>query len=292
MFQAFLDKVLPDRDSQRVLAEFVGYIFTRKLKLEKALLLHGGGSNGKSVFFEVLTAMLGSENTCSYSLSSLTDSRSAYYRAMLADKLVNYTSEVEGKLEASLFKQIVSCEPVEARLPYGKPFILTDYAKLIFNANNLPKDVEHTHAFFRRFLIIPFTVTIPEDEADVKLASKIIDEELSGVFNWALDGLQRVLMQSGFSECKAARQAIDQYKRESDSVKMYVEEHDLVCSLDGFETLKDLFQGYKRFCDDDGYRTLGKQNFSKRLELCGFVKSKRNFAWGFDCKRQPQTAPF
>jgi putative DNA primase/helicase len=75
---------------------------------------------------------------------------------------------------------------------------MTDYAKLIFNCNELPKDVEQTEAYFRRFLIIPFNVTIPEHEQDKELAKKIIDNELSGVFNWVLSGLKRLLMQQRF----------------------------------------------------------------------------------------------
>ena len=93
-------------------------------------------------------------------MQSLTN-ENGYFRAKLANKLVNYASEINGKLESAIFKQLVSGEPVEARLPYGEPFTLKQYAKLIFNCNELPKDVEHTNAYFRRFLIIPFDVTIP-----------------------------------------------------------------------------------------------------------------------------------
>ncbi|MCF8382104.1 MAG: DUF5906 domain-containing protein [Chlorobium sp.] len=292
LFRSFLERVLPDPDSQRVLAEFVGYVFIRGLKLEKALMLYGGGANGKSVFFDILLALLGSDNASSYSLASLTDSRNAYYRAMLADKLVNYASEINSKVEASIFKQIVSGEPVEARLPYGKPFILKEYAKLIFNANELPRDVEHTNAYFRRFLIIPFTVTIPEHEQDKQLAGKIIASELPGVFNWALEGLRRLLQQKNFSNCDAARHAVDQYKRESDSVQMFVDDRALEPSGVGFETLGDLYKGYKSFCADDGYRELNKRNFSKRLEACGFEKVKRGTGWGFGCSRRADEEPF
>jgi len=285
VFMAFLCKVLPDSESQRALAEFVGYLFVRHLKLEKALLLYGSGANGKSVWFDVLLALLGNENASSYSLSSLTDSRNGYYRAMISDKLVNYASEINGKLETHLFKQIVSGEPVEGRLPYEKPFIMRHYAKLIFNANELPRDVEHTHAFFRRFLIIPFLVTIPDIEQDKQLAEKIISAELPGVLNWALEGLVRVLMQGRFSDCAAADQALEQYKQESDSVQMFVAEQSLVPSCNHFELINDVFRGYKQFCSDDNYRPLGKQNFTKRFVACGFEKHKKGIGWGFYCER-------
>ena len=62
-------------------------------------------------------------------MQSLTNDN-GYYRAMIANKLVNYASEINGKLIASLFKQLVSGEPVEARLPYGRPFTLTSMQSL------------------------------------------------------------------------------------------------------------------------------------------------------------------
>jgi putative DNA primase/helicase len=198
LFEAYLNKVLPDPERQRVLAEYLGFVFIKHgsntLKEEKALILYGTGANGKSVFFEIVTAMFGRQNVSNYSLQSLTEEK-GFYRAKISNKLVNYASEINGKLEASLFKAMVSGEPVEACLKYGQPFTMDDYAKLIFNCNELPKDVEHTNAYFRRFLIIPFDVTIPEHEQDKNLHAKIIEKELSGVFNWVLQGLNRLLEQ-------------------------------------------------------------------------------------------------
>src|SRR5581483_6514634 len=203
-WQAFLDYVLPDQTRQDVCAEFVGYCFT-DLKLEKAFLPYGAGANGKSVFFDVITALLGQENITHFSLQSLGHE---YSRAKLANKLLNYASEISTRLESETLKKLASGEPVEARLPYGQPFILTGYAKLAFNCNELPRDVEHTEAFFRRFLIVPFDVTVPEEMRNPNLAREIIAGELPGIFNWVLAGLKRLLRQKNFTECLAVRQAV------------------------------------------------------------------------------------
>ncbi|MEI8032379.1 MAG: phage/plasmid primase, P4 family [Chlorobiaceae bacterium] len=275
LFKDYLNRVLPDRESQMALAEYCGYIFVR-LKLEKVLLLYGSGANGKSVFYEVLTALLGPQNCSGYSLSSLTDSRSGYHRAKLADKLVNYASEIHGNLQADIFKQLASGEPVEARLPYEHPFIMTNYARLIFNANELPRDVEHSHAFFRRFLIIPFTETIPADEQDIDLPRKIISKELPGVFNWVLQGLNRLLQQRRFSQCKAAERVLFQYQKESDSVAMFLEDRGYKRSAEHHEALGDLYKEYRTFCLDDGFRALGKTKFSGRLKTSGIDVRKLN----------------
>jgi putative DNA primase/helicase len=276
LFQKYLDEVLPNKDKQKVFAEFCGYIFIKPsvLKLEKMLILLGTGANGKSVFFEILNALLGSENISNYSLQSLTND-TGYQRAKIANKLVNYASEINGKLETDVFKQMASGEPIEARLPYGEPFILNDYAKLIFNCNELPKDVEHTNAFFRRFLIIGFDITIPESKQDKQLANKIIESELSGVFNWILFGLERVLKQKKFSKCLAVDNARSDYEKQSDSVKMFVEDFEYRTSTD-FTTIKDLYIQYKTFCIEDGFRPVNKSNFMKRLRHFKIIVERKS----------------
>jgi putative DNA primase/helicase len=278
LFKKYLDRVLPDPESQKVLAEYLGYIFIKNtglLKLEKALILYGGGQNGKSVLFDIVNALLGADNVSSYSLQSLTNDN-GYFRAKISNKLVNYASEINGKLETSIFKQLVSGEPVEARLPYGQPFLLKQYAKLIFNCNELPKDIEQTNAYFRRFLIIPFDVTINEAEKDPQLAQKIIDSELSGVFNWVLEGLNRLLEQKRFTECTASNEALKKYKVESDSVQMFLSEENYSISIKKDISLKDFFAEYRAYCIDSGFKSCSRRTFTDRLRNVGFETHRKN----------------
>lgn len=280
IFEAYLNRVLPDKERQKILAEYLGYVFIKHgsnaLKEEKALVLYGTGANGKSVFFEIVNSLLGVENVSTYSLQSLTN-ENGYFRAKLANKLMNYASEINGNLEASIFKQLVSGEPVEARLPYGQPFILKQYAKLIFNCNELPKDVEYTNAYFRRFLIIPFDVTIPPQEQDKQLHSKIIEAELSGVFNWVLQGLNRLLEQERFSECEAAQRAVEQYRIESDSVQMFLTEFEYKVSTINELPLKDIFSEYRSYCIDSGFKACSIKTLAERLRNSGYQTERRNF---------------
>jgi len=284
IFQNYLNTVLPDKDCQNVLAEFLGYVFVKQkgiLKEEKALVLYGTGANGKSVFFEIVNALLGNENLSSYTLEDLASSKSTaeYYRAKIANKLVNYASEINGRLETSIFKAMTSGEPISARLPYGNPMIITDYAKLIFNCNTLPTDVEHSNAYFRRFLIIPFEVTIPEKDQDKQLHSKIIESELSGVFNWVLEGLNRLLEQKRFSNCEAATKAVEDYKTNSDSVKQFISESDYKKDAEDPTDVKLLYSEYKTYCMEDGFRTVSKKTFKTRLESYGIEVKRRNTGW-------------
>jgi putative DNA primase/helicase len=266
LFQKYLNEVLPDKDKQKVLAEYMGYIFIKTgiLKLEKVLMLFGTGANGKSVFFEIISALLGSENMSNYSLQSLTN-ENGYFRAKLSGKLLNYASELHSNFETSIFKQLASGEPIETRLPYKEPFILTDYAKLMFNCNELPKEVEQTNAFFRRFLIMEFDVTIHESNQDKELSKKIIEAELSGVFNWVLEGLDRLLIQKNFSRCAAIDNARREYEKQSDSVQLFIIENGFEVSTSEYILIPDLYVMYKTFCVEEGYKPVGKKIFIKRL---------------------------
>lgn len=279
VFESYLNTVLPDVERQKVLAEYLGYVFikngSKAVKEEKALILYGTGANGKSVFFEVVNALLGAVNTSSYSLQSLTNDN-GYYRAAIANKLVNYASEINGKLDAAIFKQLTSGEPVEARHPYGRAMHITQYAKLIFNCNELPKEVEHTAAFFRRFLIIGFDITIPPEQQDKTLHHKIIDNELSGVFNWVLAGLNRLLEQKGFTHCESAQIALEEYKTQSDTVKMFTDDNGYKKSPTDYILIKELYPLYRAYCNDEGAIPVKKINFTKRLTANGIIVDKKN----------------
>ena len=264
IFLKYLNQVLPDQDLQNILAEYIGYVFIKNLKLEKVLLLYGLGANGKSVFFEVVNAVLGKENISNFSLVSL---GSESYRSHLEEKLLNYGSEIKGSLESDIFKQLASGEPIGAKRLYKDPFVMRDYAKLMFNANELPKDVEHNEAFFRRFLIIPFLVTIPDEDRDPELPKKIIANELSGVFNWVLDGLERVLGNKGFSHSKASKDFLEKYKNESDTVALFLEDFGYQPCYDGNGTpLSELYSTFKQYCSTAGYYANNLKNFRSRLE--------------------------
>ncbi len=277
LFHKYLDYVLPDEASQKNIAEYIGSVFINNddLRLEQVLLLQGGGRNGKSVMQLIITALLGEHNISTFGLQNLTDT-GGYYRAEFANKLANISSEMSNKIESSTFKQLASGEPVEARSPYGKPFSLRNYGKMIFNCNLLPADVEHTEAFFRRWLIIEFGRTITEEEKDVELPMKIIKNELSGVFNWVLKGLNRILEQKKFTENQAAKDKLAQFKRQSDNVALFLDDENYISDANEIIPQKEVYEQYSTYCVESGYRKCSMRVFGDRLEKLGIIREKRN----------------
>lgn len=275
IFERYLSEVLPDQESQQVLSEFMGYIFLRNLKLEKVLFLYGSGRNGKSVMFDIIKAMLGENNMSYYGLQSLTDD-SGYYRAKLVNKLINWASDVGDKLQSNTFKQLASGEPIEARLPYKEPFQLTNICKFAFNTNTLPADVEHTDAFFERFLIIPFNQYIKPENRDPKLAEKIISNELPGVFNWVLDGLNRLIEQERFSKCEASESTLKEFRKESDSVALFVDQMNYQADPNHWTKEKPVYDDYRAYCYGEALKPLARKNFRKRLQNLGIFSEVKD----------------
>jgi len=280
-FQQYLDDVLPNKETQKTLQQVAGYLFIKGLKLELTFFLYGTGANGKSVFFEVINGVVGSENISNYSLESLTDDK-GYHRAMIKDKIVNYGTDIRlTKIDASMFKTLASGEPIEARLPYRDPFMMTDYAKLIFNVNKMDSaNVEHTHGFFRRFLIIPFLEKIPDLLQDKDLHKKILTDR-AGVLNWIIEGAEEVVKNRNIFVSAECEEFKKQFMKETDSVAMF-EEQFIKENLRGTfysQTVTNSHSDYKQYCLDTGFKPLGLINFSKRMELIGFSKSKLVDGW-------------
>lgn len=283
IFQKYLDRVLPEVESQMALAEYMGTIFLPGVKLEKCVVLIGKGANGKSLFYEVMRALLGEENICSYTLSNLCN-ESGYYRAKLSNKLLNYSSELGGKgCDNEIVKKMISNEPISARAPYGQPFELTRYCKFMFNANSLPKDTDHTPSYYRRFVYIRFGVKITKEEMDHSLHEKIIKSELSGVFNWIMEGLRRFIYQGGrLTESTTMTEEWNKAKEDSDSVALFMQETGYIPSATEHLKSTDLYSDYTTYCKEGGYWPVSRSEFLSRLDNLDYKvvrKMSGNATW-------------
>lgn len=275
LFLSYLNDVLPDKDTQKTLQQIAGYLFVKDLKLELVFLLYGEGRNGKSVFQEVLTGVIGHDNVSSYSLEDLTKD-TGYCRIKIANKVVNYGTDISMQsLKNDAFKVLASGEPIAAREIYRSNFEMRDYAKMIFNINKIDNaNVEHTLGYFRRMAFVPFKVTIPDEKIDRDLHKKILNDR-AGVLNWVIEGANEVVKNRGIFISKECDDFKLQFIKECDNVSMF-EEHHIKPNLNGSfysMTVSEVHRDYKSFCEDYGYKgVLGRGNFSKRMQSIGFEK--------------------
>lgn len=205
-FMNFLHEVLPDRTSRMILQMFLGlglvqrgsaynqYEGRESSKIELCLLLVGTGANGKSVMFDVACSLFGRDRISKMDYADLTAEGDEGMRGRFPIKnaIFNWSSDSDpkkfGKRNTGMFKRLVSGEPVPMR-ELGKNVLeANSIPYLIFNLNELPFPDDASLGFIRRLQYVSFDVTIPKERQDPELASKIIKNELSGVFNWVFRG--------------------------------------------------------------------------------------------------------
>lgn len=263
-FHQFLDRVLPEKQMQTLMAEYIGYCFTSDIKLEKMAVFYGVGCNGKSVMLDVVTQLLGSMNVSYITLSDLTTNDEKRFQAN--GKLANISSESKGDLDTAVLKRMVSNEETDMRQLYIGTRLMTHIPKLFTSYNRLPP-AEYTHGFFRRWLLFPFKVTIPEEEQDVDLVKKLCTE-LPGILNWVLSGLKSILVKKAFSKSEGCRMALSEYINNSNSVLTFFASS---CEVDDscFIKLVDLYRLYAEYCTEEDLKKIGKKNFQEIITSFG-----------------------
>ncbi len=279
LWQKFLNEVLPDKETQRTLQEVLGSIFIKDIKLEYIFFLYGSGQNGKSVVMEVVSTLLGKENISNFSLEQLMEEHN---RAMIKNKLLNFGSETNmKKVNIDTFKALASNEPVQARLKYGNSFMMEDYAKLIFNVNKFHfSDIEYTKGFFRRFLIIPFDVIIPDEKVDRRLHLKIINAGMEGILNWIIQGAKRVIENEDIYISPKCETAKEQFLKEIDNVRLFLDDNSYQPSLSNHIKAATLYSEYKNYCMQNNFRSVSSKTFKERLQSFGIQwKRKRDTSY-------------
>ncbi len=206
----FIHEVLPDKNSRTILQMFLGlglvqrgnawnpYEGKASSKIELCLLLVGTGANGKSVIFDVACSLFGKDRISKMDYADLTAEGDEGMRGRypIRNAIFNWSSDSDpkkfGRKNTGMFKRLVSGEPVPMR-ELGKNVMESGTIPyLVFNLNELPFPEDASLGFIRRLQYVSFDVTIPKEKQDPELASKIIHNELSGVFNWVFRGMQEL----------------------------------------------------------------------------------------------------
>jgi putative DNA primase/helicase len=135
----FLENVVAEPDIN-LLCEMAGYCLTTDCSQQKAFMLYGVGSNGKSVFLALLEALVGKENTSGESLQKLEFDK--YRLAKLYGKRVNICSDIPDiKMQKSEnFKKLTSgLDLIDGENKYQYPFTFKNTTKMVFSANDIPE---------------------------------------------------------------------------------------------------------------------------------------------------------
>jgi putative DNA primase/helicase len=262
----FLSEVLHENDIP-VVQEVVGYCLLKDYRYAKAVMMLGPGENGKSTLLNLITALLGDKNVATPSLQDLL--RDRFAKAELYGKLANIHADIptiELK-NTGPFKMLTGQDMIYAQRKFRDPFNFRNFAKLLYSANQLPKTEDISRAFFRRWIIIDFPNSFPEDDPrrDEKLLEKLTTpEELSGFLNWALEGLQRLLKQGHFTRTKTRKEIEERWITETDSLLAFVR-HKVEEDASIFVTTDDFYEAYQKYCAEMDMPVIEKNLIGRNL---------------------------
>jgi len=191
-FERFLSEVFDGASDKheriKAIQQGFGYTLLASCKFERFFILIGSGANGKSVLLSVLSALIGRDQTTAVQPSQFDQK---FQRAHLDGKLLNCITEIAqgAEIADAQLKSLTSGEMTTAEIKFKDPFDFRPIATHWFGTNHLPHTRDFSDALFRRAILVEFPRTFSESERDVNLTKHLMNE-LSGILNFALDGLK------------------------------------------------------------------------------------------------------
>lgn len=263
-FNKYLETTL-DPEVIELVKEVIGYCLIADTRFEKAVMLTGSGSNGKSVLLDVIQDLLGQDNVSNVELQELEENR--FKAAGLLGKLANVFSDLDdrGLKSSSMFKVLVTGDRITAERKFGQPFEFKNYARLLFSANKLPSSRDRSYAFYRRWLIIPFEKTFDGSTADKSLKRKLKNpQELSGILNLAIKGLHNIVRNGCFTTPIQVQNALQEYQSMNDTMTSFI----LECTQGdpgGMVNKQTFYNYYRNWCEDQGFKPVSQRRIKEAL---------------------------
>jgi putative DNA primase/helicase len=282
LWQAFLDRVMPNQADQQYLQRVVGYSITGKIG-ERALFLHHGvGANGKSVFLQVMTHIVGEYGQVvprSTLLVSQNEQHPEAVARMVGKRFLQTSETAAGRrLDEEIVKGLTGGEMQTARFMHQGSFDFRPTGKIHYVTNHLPR-LTDAESIWERIHLISWLVTIPKEERDLDLTDKLC-AEAEGVLAWAVRGAQ-MWHESGLQVPSSARDGLKVYREDQDVFGEFLSER---CrpALGSRTPSSTLYEAYQGWAFRSGIKPMSAQAFGATLKERGYSTYRNGTARGFD----------
>lgn len=269
--QTFFEDILP-LDYIPVLQQFFGDCLLTDYRYKKAVLCAGPKNTGKSTLLNLLKKFLGEQNISHVSLYNLCMDK--YATAELYKKRANIYAQIEAVTltKINMFLMLTGMDAVRAREIYKAAFYFVNFAKLIFSCNNIPSielSKAITDAYYIRWIVFPFTQVFENEVRDVNILDKLTsdEEEMSGLLNWALEGLNSLEKNNGYLEVMDINETKEFMEKGTNPIREFVDAY--ITKSSGRECVSDVYKCYIGFCKENNYPYVNDVWFSRKaLPLC------------------------
>ncbi len=273
----FVRWALPDGSRASLLQEAFGYTLIPGQPFQSFFMMTGTGSNGKSVVLSVLQA-LHKDSFETVALANLGGRFSlgtiGRKRLAIDTEAENVTNAVqgEGNSATAILKSWTGGDPVKIERKAIQGWSETINAKYFMSCNKKPRFVDPTKGVWRRLKLLKFEASIDERQADVQLPTKLIAQELPGIVNWAISGLQRLYQQNGFTQSETLKTDLSEYQIDSDSVALFMQDFmrpAVGASTAAWFDIRPIHKAYKDRCLESGNSPVSETEFRERLKMLG-----------------------
>jgi len=204
MFLAFLNDCfehqpppIRERNIELVQQTIAATLYQRGPALQKAVLLYGAGSTGKSQLLEIIKRLVPTSKTCAVAPDQWSD---AVQARGLNDKLLNVCGELSEtkSIDAQRFKDIVDGNPI-SHSTLSTSFTVTPVCTHWFASNHLPKSKDTTEGFSRRWLVLQFDNVVDPTKLVLDIGAKIAVAEKEQIVNWATKAITSLIKRQQYS---------------------------------------------------------------------------------------------
>lgn len=277
LWEKVLEELVPPPEACGFLQRAMGYSLTSDVSEQKFFILKGNGSNGKSLILIVFRELLGN-----FAVSTSPDviqmkfgenNRAYRETARLKGKRMSIISEPRKgvSLDEGLIKSLTGGESVPGAAIFERPEDIEIKSKIWILTNHKLEIHGSDDGIWRRPIIVPFNVKIPEGKEDRNLKAKLL-KELPGILNWAVEGCQEWL-RNGLEIPSLIKQVVSDFRGEVDTVQGFI---DQCCDTE--ESYKvartPLHKAYVNYCTQKKQGSKSNRDFFIAMEEKGFAPTK------------------
>lgn len=271
LWENFLHEIFAgDKEVINYIQKAVGYSLTGFTREQCMFILHGYGRNGKSVFLDLINEIMGDYATNIQPQTIMV--KTGFQGAANSDvarlkgaRFVTTTEPNEGmRFDEGLIKQLTGGDKVTARFLYENEFDFNPEFKIWIATNHKPIIRGRDDGIWRRMIMIPFTVQIPDEKVDKDLKYKL-KKELRGILNWAVEGCLK-WQREGLSMPQSIKVATEEYKSEMDVITAFIDECCIVSAGESVKA-KDLYQAYKRWAIENEQFLMSNTKFGREIGM-------------------------
>ncbi|MCW6680856.1 phage/plasmid primase, P4 family [Aerococcaceae bacterium NML130460] len=283
-WEQFLEEVfLGDKELIHYIQKAVGYSLTGSTREQNLFILYGNGRNGKSVFLDILNAIMG---TYAINIQPQTIMVKQGYSSHTSDiarlanaRFVTTTEPNEGtRLDEGLVKQLTGGDKVTASFKYGAEFEFTPKFKIWMATNHKPIVRGRDEGIWRRLHMIPFNLKLKDSEVDKELKYKL-KAELPAILNWAVQGCM-MWQREGLKMPKAVLDSVKEYRQEMDVIAAFIDE----CCIESpnvYIKATDLYGAYKDWAKSNENYLMSHTKFGVEITDRGYEKTRKKNGYNY-----------